>query len=74
MLGFMEASRYITKRSVIKLELECRALTSVRNEMGLTNVEIAGAVRTHPAGEPGCGFPAGRKRFVLVVRTARASS
>ncbi len=40
MLGFRGASRYISEAFRDCFELECRALKKVRNEMGLTNVEI----------------------------------
>ncbi|WP_277960983.1 phosphoenolpyruvate synthase [Pseudomonas sp. RIT-To-2] len=40
MLGFRGASRYISESFRECFELECRALKRVRNEMGLTNVEI----------------------------------
>ena len=40
MLGFRGASRYISPSFRDCFELECRALKIVRNEMGLTNVEI----------------------------------
>jgi len=40
MLGFRGASRYISESFRECFELECRALKKVRNEMGLTNVEI----------------------------------
>src|SRR5690606_5187917 len=40
MLGFRGASRYIADSFRECFELECRALKIVRNEMGLTNVEI----------------------------------
>ncbi|WP_339490690.1 phosphoenolpyruvate synthase [Pseudomonas sp. EL_65y_Pfl2_R95] len=40
MLGFRGASRYISENFRDCFELECRALKKVRNEMGLTNVEI----------------------------------
>jgi pyruvate,water dikinase len=40
MLGFRGASRYIADSFRECFELECRALKKVRNEMGLTNVEI----------------------------------
>jgi len=40
MLGFRGASRYISDAFRDCFELECRALTRVRDEMGLTNVEI----------------------------------
>ncbi|MGF6487380.1 phosphoenolpyruvate synthase [Pseudomonas frederiksbergensis] len=40
MLGFRGASRYISESFRDCFELECRALKRVRNEMGLTNVEI----------------------------------
>lgn len=47
MLGFRGASRYISESFRDCFELECRALKKVRNEMGLTNVEImAPFVRT----------------------------
>jgi pyruvate,water dikinase len=40
MLGFRGASRYIDENFRPCFELECRALTHVRNEMGLTNVQV----------------------------------
>jgi len=40
MLGFRGASRYISDTFRDCFELECRALTRVRDEMGLNNVEI----------------------------------
>ena len=40
MLGFRGASRYVSDNFRDCFELECRALKKVRNEMGLTNVEI----------------------------------
>ena len=40
MLGFRGASRYISESFRECFELECRALKKVRNEMGLSNVEI----------------------------------
>ncbi|MFH7451058.1 putative PEP-binding protein, partial [Pseudomonas syringae pv. tagetis] len=40
MLGFRGASRYITENIRDCFELECRALKRVREEMGVTNVEI----------------------------------
>ncbi|WP_220495697.1 phosphoenolpyruvate synthase [Oceanospirillum sediminis] len=40
MLGFRGASRYISESFRSCFELECRALKKVRDEMGLTNVEI----------------------------------
>ncbi len=40
MLGFRGASRYIDESFRRCFELECRALTRVREETGLTNVEI----------------------------------
>src|ERR1700723_4309335 len=40
MLGFRGASRYIDKVFRPCFELECRALKRVRNEMGLTNVQV----------------------------------
>ena len=40
MLGFRGASRYISEGFRECFELECRALKKVRDEMGLTNVEI----------------------------------
>jgi pyruvate,water dikinase len=40
MLGFRGASRYISSSFRDCFELECRALRKVRDEMGLTNVEI----------------------------------
>ncbi len=40
MLGFRGASRYISDSFRKSFELECRAMKKVRDEMGLTNVEI----------------------------------
>jgi pyruvate,water dikinase len=40
MLGFRGASRYIAPGFRACFELECRAMKKVRDEMGLTNVEI----------------------------------
>ncbi|HEY5930487.1 MAG TPA: phosphoenolpyruvate synthase, partial [Burkholderiales bacterium] len=52
MLGFRGASRYIADSFRECFELECRALKKVRNEMGLTNVEImVPFVRTVPEAE-----------------------
>ena len=40
MLGFRGASRYISASFRDCFELECRALKKVRDEMGLTNIEV----------------------------------
>ncbi|WP_158895489.1 MULTISPECIES: phosphoenolpyruvate synthase [unclassified Pseudomonas] len=40
MLGFRGASRYISENFRDCFELECRAMKKVREEMGLTNVEL----------------------------------
>jgi pyruvate,water dikinase len=40
MLGFRGASRYVSSSFRECFELECRALKHVRNDMGLTNIEI----------------------------------
>jgi len=40
MLGFRGASRYISENFRDCFELECRALKKIRNEMGLSNVEL----------------------------------
>ncbi len=40
MLGFRGASRYVDESFGACFELECRALRKVRNEMGLTNVQV----------------------------------
>jgi len=40
MLGFRGASRYVAKSFRACFELECRAMKLVRNEMGLTNVQL----------------------------------
>ena len=40
MLGFRGASRYIAEDFAAAFEMECKALKRVREEMGLTNVEI----------------------------------
>ncbi len=52
MLGFRGASRYISDNFRDCFELECRALKRVRDDMGLTNVEImVPFVRTVGEGE-----------------------
>lgn len=40
MLGFRGAVRYLSKEFAKAFEMECEALKRVRNDMGLTNVEI----------------------------------
>ncbi len=40
MLGFRGASRYVDESFGACFELECQALKKVRNEMGLTNVQV----------------------------------
>ncbi len=40
MIGFRGASRYISESFRDCFELECRAMKKVRDEMGLTNVEL----------------------------------
>ncbi|HUO45152.1 MAG TPA: phosphoenolpyruvate synthase [Burkholderiales bacterium] len=40
MIGFRGASRYVADSFRACFELECRALRKVRDEMGLTNVEV----------------------------------
>jgi len=40
MLGFRGASRYVAKEFYDCFELECRAIKRVRDELGLTNVEV----------------------------------
>jgi pyruvate,water dikinase len=40
MIGFRGASRYVAKDFRTCFELECRAVKRVREEMGLTNIEI----------------------------------
>ena len=40
MLGFRGASRYISHNFADCFEMECRAMKKVRDEMGLTNVEL----------------------------------
>ena len=40
MLGFRGASRYVSRDFAKRFEMECVALKRVREEMGLTNVEI----------------------------------
>ncbi len=40
MIGFRGTSRYLSEDFRDCFELECRALKKVRNEMGLTNIEI----------------------------------
>ena len=40
MIGFRGAGRYVSESFKPCFELECRALLKVRNDMGLTNVEI----------------------------------
>ena len=41
MIGFRGASRYISDGFRDAFSMECQALKRVRNDMGLTNVEIA---------------------------------
>jgi len=51
MIGFRGASRYISESFRPAFEMECEALKFVRDEMGLTNVEIMiPFVRTVPEG------------------------
>ena len=40
MLGFRGASRYIARASADCFEMECKAMKKVRNELGLTNVQL----------------------------------
>ena len=40
MIGYRGASRYLSEEFRACFELECRAMKRVRDEMGLTNVEI----------------------------------
>lgn len=40
MLGFRGASRYASAAFAASFELECRAMLKVRNDMGLTNLEL----------------------------------
>lgn len=40
MIGFRGAARYVSESFRPAFQLECRALKKVRNDMGLTNVEI----------------------------------
>ncbi|MEW6563480.1 MAG: phosphoenolpyruvate synthase [Pseudomonadota bacterium] len=40
MIGFRGASRYIDPKFAASFALECRAMRRVRDEMGLTNVEV----------------------------------
>ncbi len=40
MIGFRGASRYVDESFGACFELECRALRKVRNDMGLTNVQV----------------------------------
>jgi pyruvate, water dikinase len=40
MLGFRGAARYVSKEFAAAFEMECIAMKRVRDEMGLTNVEI----------------------------------
>lgn len=40
MLGFRGAARYLSKEFAEAFKMECEALKRVRNDMGLTNVEI----------------------------------
>ena len=49
MLGFRGAMRYLSKDFAAAFEMECIAMKRVRDEMGLTNVEImVPFVRTVP--------------------------
>src|SRR5438093_877927 len=54
MIGFRGASRYIAPEFYDCFEMECRALKRVRNDMGMTNVEVMNLfVRTHGDVEEG---------------------
>jgi pyruvate,water dikinase len=62
MLGFRGASRYIAQSFRDCFEMECRAMKRVREEMGLTNVQLmVPFVRTVGEGQGG-RRPAGRTR------------
>ncbi|MCO5976480.1 phosphoenolpyruvate synthase [Ideonella oryzae] len=61
MLGFRGASRYISGEFADAFGMECEALKRVRNDMGLTNVEImVPFVRTVRQAERVIGLLAGR--------------
>ena len=47
MLGYRGASRYISADFRACFDMECEALRFVRDEMGLTNIEIMVPVRPH---------------------------
>ncbi|VEB60247.1 phosphoenolpyruvate synthase [Salmonella enterica subsp. enterica] len=51
MLGFRGAGRYVAESFRDCFALECEAVKRVRNDMGLTNVEIMNPVRAN--GRPG---------------------
>jgi pyruvate,water dikinase len=62
MLGFRGASRYIAQTFRDCFELECRAMKRVRDEMGLTNVELmVPFVRTGARGAGGGGAAGGQR-------------
>ena len=74
MLGFRGASRYVDESFRPCFELECRALKRVREEMGLTNVQVmVPFVRTRERG--GAGHSAARReRPRSEARTGSKSS
>ena len=73
MLGFRGASRYIAPDFRDCFELECAAMRKVREELGLTNVELmVPFVRTVGEAQRGDGA-AGRRTAWSAARTASRS-
>jgi pyruvate,water dikinase len=62
MLGFRGASRYISHSFRDCFELECAAMKKVRNELGLTNVQLMVPFVRNGGRSQGRGRPAGRAR------------
>jgi pyruvate,water dikinase len=74
MIGWRGASRYYDTRFRPAFELECAALTKVRDEMGLTNVKaMVPFCRTPDEGRKvvdileGCGLPRGKNGFEVYM-------
>ena len=62
MLGFRGAARYISQDFGEAFAMECEALKRVRNDMGLTNVQVMVPFRAHPGPGPARDRAAGQAR------------
>src|SRR5687768_7992553 len=67
MIGFRGASRYYNQRYQDAFALECRAMTKVRNEMGLTNLKLM--IRFCRTVEEGCKVIGEMEKHGLVQGT-----